>query len=114
MNITALLSTTASGLSGWAAVEAFVRLYITSPLIAYVLPVAIPLNAISNVLVLLVLALSERVASSISNTVRVYYMALAIAAEFLALTLHLAYFTGTVFDIFPGQISLKSIGVLSF
>ena len=100
MNVTAVLSTTASGLNGWAAAEAYVRLYITSPLLAYMLPVAIPLNAMNNVLVLLVLAVSDRVASSLSSTVRVYYMALAIAAELWALTLHLAYFAGTNFDSF--------------
>lgn len=92
MNATKVLMATSSGPNGWAAAEVFAHLYITSPTLAYMLPVA--LNVLNSALVLIAHTASDCVASGLTSTIRVYFIALAIAAELWAFILHFAYLAG--------------------
>lgn len=66
----------------------------TTAIIAFVMPVLVPLALLNNGLVVLVFARSTEVARRLSPTVRVYYIGMAFSAMNSVLPLHLTYFMG--------------------
>lgn len=88
------VSTANTSMSTIGALTAFLRTWVTPPMLAYVLPAAFLLNLVNNSLVLVVLAGSERVRRSLPATVRLYYIAMALNDVNNSIPMQLTYFMG--------------------
>ena len=72
----------------------FLATPLSAPVLAFALPIFVPLGLVNNALALLVFACSQKVARALSPSLRVHYIVLSLAVFNWILTLHGVYLFG--------------------
>lgn len=84
-----------SGTSDLVKITTWISNYLLNPILAYFLPIAVFLTIVNNVLVITIFSCSREVTRRITPSIRVYYLATAIADIIVCIPIHLTYFVGT-------------------
>ena len=97
-NIT-LLTTSASSITmaPIMVISYWIRNNILGPILAYFLPIAVFITIINNIIVLIIFFLSKDISKGLTPSIRVYYIATAIADIIVCLPVHFSYFIGIAF-----------------
>lgn len=72
----------------------WIRNNILGPILAYFLPITVFITIVNNILVLIIFFLSKDISKGLTPSIRVYYIATAIADIVVVLPVHFSYFIG--------------------